>query len=233
MQSDELATAFVRRVFDEIFGTLAEAAWVDTKVTEFFHPDFEQNIDGKTFDRTAFTSITKTQKARLATPPVFTFKKMIATEPQEGRIHVTSVNSVSAKLKSGDSMLQHVVALIDLEVLSGTIISADEITRTETISAVMPATEIALGVARMIRDSAKAVSSRSVRDRPATGGRSAKHLRTESISSPTRSASRTDSDGSSSTAVTSPPTRLPGHVLRRSGVSDLLSAMRSSEELGT
>ena len=223
MQSDELATAFVRRVFDEIFGTLAEAAWVDTKVTEFFHPDFEQNIDGKTFDRTAFTSITKTQKARLATPPVFTFKKMIATEPQEGRIHVTSVHSVSAKLKSGDSMLQHVVALIDLEVLSGTIISADEITRTETISAVMPATEIALGVARMIRDSAKAVSSRSVRvkDRELWAP-SAKHLRTES---PTRSVSRTEPDGSSSTAVTPPPTQLPGHVLRRSGVSDLLSEL--------
>ena len=153
MQKEELAIAFVRRVFDETFGTLAEAAWVDIKVDEFFHPEFEQNIDGKTFDRTAFTSITKTQKARLATPPVFTFKKMIATEPQEGRIHVTSVHSVSAKLKSGDSMLQHVVALIELDVLSGTIISADEITRTETISVVLPATEIALGVARMIRDS--------------------------------------------------------------------------------
>ena len=221
-----MATAFVRRVFDEIFGTLAEAAWVDTKVTEFFHPDFEQNIDGKTFDRTAFTSITKTQKARLATPPVFTFKKMIATEPQEGRIHVTSVHSVSAKLKSGDSMLQHVVALIDLEVLSGTIISADEITRTETITSVLPATEIALGVTRMIRESkAKAVSSRSVRVK--LWKPSAKHLRTES---PTRSVSRTEPDGSSSTAVTPPPTQLPstqlpGHVLRRSGVSDLLSEL--------
>ena len=225
MQSDELATAFVRRVFDEIFGTLAEAAWVDTKVTEFFHPDFEQNIDGKTFDRTAFTSITKTQKARLATPPVFTFKKMIATEPQEGRIHVTSVHSVSAKLKSGDSMLQHVVALIELDLLSGTIISADEITRTETISAVLPATEIALGVARMIRDSS--VSRRSVRVNEQLWAPSAKHLRTES---PTRSVSRTEPDGSSSTAVTPPPTQLPstqlpGHVLRRSGVSDLLSEL--------
>jgi hypothetical protein len=223
MQPEELATAFVRRVFDETFGTLAEAAWVDIKVDEFFHPEFEQNIDGKTFDRTAFTSITKTQKARLATPPVFTFKKMIATEPQEGRIHVTSVHSVSAKLKSGDSMLQHVVALIELDVLSGTIISADEITRTETISAVLPATEIALGVARMIRDSSsKAVSRRSVRVNEQLWAPSAKHLRTES---PTRSVSRTEPDGSSSTAVTPPPTQLPGHVLRRSGVSDLLSEL--------
>lgn len=224
MQKEELATTFVRRVIDETFGTLAEAAWVDIKVTEFFHPEFEQNIDGKTFDRTAFTSITKTQKARLATPPVFTFKKMIATEPQEGRIHVTSVHSVSAKLKSGDSMLQQVVALIELDVLSGTIISADEITRTETISSVLPATEIALGVTRMIRESkAKAVSSRSVRvkDRELWAP-SAKHLRTES---PTRSVSRTEPDGSSSTAVTPPPTQLPGHVLRRSGVSDLLSEL--------
>jgi hypothetical protein len=228
MQPEELATAFVRRVFDETFGTLAEAAWVDIKVSEFFHPEFEQNIDGKTFDRTAFTSITKTQKARLATPPVFTFKKMIATEPQEGRIHVTSVHSVSAKLKSGDSMLQHVVALIELDVLSGTIISADEITRTETISAVLPATGIALGVARMIRDSSsKAVSRRSVRVNEQLWAPSAKHLRTES---PTRSVSRTEPDGSSSTAVTPPPTQLPptqlpGHVLRRSGVSDLLSEL--------
>ena len=223
MQPEELATAFVRRVFDETFGTLAEAAWVDIKVPEFFHPEFEQNIDGKTFDRTAFTSITKTQKARLATPPVFTFKKMIATEPQEGRIHVTSVHSVAAKLKSGDSMLQHVVALIELDVLSGTIISADEITRTETISAVLPATGIALGVARMIRDSSsKAVSRRSVRVNEQLWAPSAKHLRTES---PTRSVSRTEPDGSSSTAVTPPPTQLPGHVLRRSGVSDLLSEL--------
>ena len=162
MQANELPTTFVRRCFAEVMAPLElSTSTFERKIGTFFHADYQQCVDDQTFDRDSFASLTKVQKTRLATPPVFNFKKLVATEPQDGLIHVTSVHSVSARLKNGDSMLQKVVALIDIDVATGTIIGCDENTRMETSSSVIAPSQAALAVAQLIRTAGAAAAANS------------------------------------------------------------------------
>lgn len=130
MQPDEDPSDFLRRVFRDVLCDLSPKAF--DRVPLMFHPTFRQHVDGDVLDRAAFMRLMSAQKARLATPPTFTWLKLVATEPRDGRIHVTSVHTMQARLKNGAIMDQRVIALVEIDVASGMLIHCDELTRMES-----------------------------------------------------------------------------------------------------
>jgi len=129
LRSSGEATRYIRRVFGEVLATLSPHSIA--RARELFHPDFKLCADEKVLDRESFLAMMRAQQAALATPPRFRWKNLVATEPQpNGCIHVTSVHSVVATLKSdGSTMHQKVMALIQIDAESGKILKCDEITR--------------------------------------------------------------------------------------------------------
>jgi hypothetical protein len=97
MQSHESATAFVKRVFQEVICDLSPRSF--DAIPRYFHPSFVQEVDQRVLNRDGFTELMRQHKPMMATPPVFTWKKLVATEPDDGRIHVTSVHHVSAMVR--------------------------------------------------------------------------------------------------------------------------------------
>ena len=108
----DAATAHIKRIFNDIFCDLSSP---DERAYDILDDNFEQHSDGKVIDRNAFVSLMQVQKARLASTPRFTWSELVATAPREGRVHVTSVHSVSLHLRDGTRLLQKVVALIQLD----------------------------------------------------------------------------------------------------------------------
>lgn len=139
LERGEDPTKFVRRFFADVMSDLSADAL--NRAEAYIHPTFTQFVDGDTIQRERFIRLMRAQKARLETPPHFVWKNLVATAPNaSGRVHVTSVHSVSATLRSGASMLQHAVALIEIDVSTGTIIQCDELTRIEPNVAMRQAT---------------------------------------------------------------------------------------------
>jgi len=130
MLPGEDAATFLRRVFVEVIADQSPSSF--DLVKQCFHPDYKQHVDDKVLDREAFIGLMRVQKTQILTPPRFTWKKLVATEPRNGRIHVTSVHNVSLRLRGGSVAHQKVVALIEIDVASGTIIQCDELTRMDS-----------------------------------------------------------------------------------------------------
>lgn len=173
----------------------------------------------------------RVQKTQLATPPRFVWKKLVATPSCNGRVHVTSVHHVSARLLDGSNMHQKVVALIEIDEVSGTIIQCDELTRMGAHAAAEVALPFETGFMppTAVRETGfmpppAAMASNGRRggaDRPRTSDPPSKHARSEPSSLAEQVASCAGESG-----VGSP--RACGIALQRSGVSDLLGDMCSS-----
>lgn len=222
MLPSEKATDFVRRVLVDVLQDL-EPTSLERNISRYFHPKYTQSIDQQHLNRDAFVSLTRAQKARLAEPPVFTFDRLVATEPQGGRIHVTSVHSVAIKLKNGDNLLQRVFALIDVDCETGMLISCDESTHMEGVPATVPPADAVLMVANLIRAASgqRAVSVRGIDDRPAAFLPNAKQPRSNSADSPGHLNNEVQMASTTASTV-----KLGGLELRRSGVSDLLASSK-------
>lgn len=129
MLAGEDPEVYVRRAFTEVLSPLSQAS-LDA-VNVHFHPDFKQFADGAELGLEAFTKLLRVQKSRLATAPKFVWKNLVASQPRGGVIHVTSVHTATARLKTGAALRQQVVALIQIDVATGKIIQCDELTRME------------------------------------------------------------------------------------------------------
>ena len=226
LQPDENPTIFVRRFFADVMADLSSQAI--ERAEAYFHPAFTQFVDGDTIRREQFLKLMVAQKKRLATPPHFVWKNLVSTEASSsGRVHVTSVHSVSAVLRSGASMLQHVVALIEIDVASGTIIQCDELTRMEPSMAVATRKTLSpLETGSLDSGSAGAPAAsapsmpvrRTQLDRPKSAARRPKLARLQQPmppESPSPMEPHSVADG----------VRLSGLPLTRTGVSDLIGGM--------
>lgn len=130
MQAGEEPCAYLKRAFFEVLGSLGPTSL--DRVPIHFHRDFQQYADGEILDLQAFTTLLSAQKARLAQAPRFSWKQLVATtSPDNGRHHITSIHDVVARLKSGHVIRQHVMALVQVDAHTGTIIQCDELTRME------------------------------------------------------------------------------------------------------
>ena len=136
LSDPDIATAFVRRVFSEIFTDLSPSSFA--RAREVLNERFVQHSDGRVIDRQTFLNLMQSNKARLASQPRFTWSDLVATGPREGLVHVTSVHSVALHLRDGSRLNQKVVALIQIDVESGTILRCDELTRVESSRDRMP-----------------------------------------------------------------------------------------------
>ena len=216
MEAGEAASDFVRRVFRQVYSDLSMTS-VDHLYTAF-HPSYTQSVDGAELDLAGFVRLVQMQKSRLSTAPDFRWQKLVATAALDGRIHVTSLHTVSANLLTGASMCQKVMALIELDVATGTIIRCDELTqRVENEATAHPA---ASGVA---------AASHRTRERPPQALPPSKHARP-----PPPLDTEQDSFGSSPMLPIETASELPqlsstlricGVPLKRSGISDLLADM--------
>lgn len=130
LQPGENVCLFLKRVFAEVISDLSPKSMERALV--LFHPSYVQSADGEVLDRARFLRLLRVQKSRLASSPKFVWKKLVSTAPLNGRVYVTSVHKVQARLKTGSEMLQHVVALIEIDEVTGTVIRCDEQTRMET-----------------------------------------------------------------------------------------------------
>ena len=230
MQRGEDPLVFLKRVFAEVISDLSDSSYERAK--ELFHPSYEQTVDDKHLDRDGFIKLMRVQKSLLAESPSFEWKKLVATKPRNGRIHVTSVHNVSARLQDNSSMQQRVVALIEIDVATGTIIQCDELTRMDSEAEL---------VAPGASPPESAAAAPRCGPRPAPADRVAKHARS---SRPTvKPSSRLAADPfftMQAPFTTGPPSRptrragrravtaaepIVGVALRHSGVSDLLGDM--------
>lgn len=220
MQLDESPTCFVRRVFREVVCDLSAESF--ERVPELFHPDFVQRVDSKELNRESFVNWLRVQKSRLDSKPEITWKKLVATAPIEGRVHVTSVHAVSVKLRNGETMLQQVMAMLEIDLASGMLIECDELTRTEPVpqpqtsrNAPQPQTHSQTARAAVDLFHAAVLGSTATKltmDRPVHEMPNAKQAKLE----PSRI--------SHARPASTPPDRMPGVALKRTGVSDLLAS---------
>jgi len=211
MQPGEDARDYLRRVFRDCLCDLSPKSF--DRVPQMFHPTYRQHVDGDVLDRDAFMRLMSAQKSRLAMPPTFTWLKLVATEPQNGRIHVTSVHTVQARLKNGAIINQRVLALVEIDVASGTIIHCEELTRMESEPKPVSPT----------------IGPRTT-DRPVAAAPLAKIPRSASSSARERPEPRSASSSARERPEVEPMAADGGRVLegvklRRTGVSDLLSDM--------
>ena len=129
MQADEPPCKFIRRLFNDCFADTSPAS--NERAAEFFHANYVHYADGTILNKAKFLRAMRAQKARLSSPPNFVWKKVVAAPPDAGRISVTTVHSVAARLRDGQSMLQHVVALIEIDEATGQVVECNELTRLE------------------------------------------------------------------------------------------------------
>ena len=207
MEAGEAATDFVRRVFRQVYSDLSMTS-IDHVYTAF-HPSYTQSVDGGALqDLAGFVRLVQMQKSRLSTAPEFRWMKLVSTAALDGRIHVTSFHTVSANLLSGASICQKVMALIEIDVVTGTIIRCDELT--QRVENEPPDSLPAAG-------SLAGVSHRT-RERPPQALPPSKHARqTLPLALPIETASELPQLSS--------PLRICGVPLKRSGISDLLADM--------
>lgn len=197
----------MKRVFASVISDLSPAS-LET-ASKLFHPSYTQHVDGESLDREKFITMMRSQKSKLASPPIFVWKRLVATAPLDGRIHVTSVHSTSARLRTGTSMLQHVMALIEIDVESGTIIACDELTRMEQ------------GMDSQPRTAMPVFEAGSNLEQPAGGSsRRPSMERPRALAPPAKISKSSWSDLDDSSAM-----RLRGVPLTRTGISGLLADM--------
>jgi len=135
MQAGEEPCAYLKRAFFEVLGSLEPASL--ELVELHFHPHFRQFADGEELDLQAFTNLLRLQKSRLVQAPRFVWKQLVsACSPNDSRIHITSIHTATARLKTGLMIRQQVMALVQVDTATGTIIQCDELTRMEDPRAV-------------------------------------------------------------------------------------------------
>ena len=223
LQPGENVCLFLKRVFAEVISDLSPKSMERALV--LFHPTYVQSADGEVLDRARFMRLLRVQKSRLASSPKFVWKKLVATVPNNGHVYVTSVHKVSARLKTGSDMLQHVVALIDIDECTGQIIRCDEQTRMETDYNPRP-NKFGAGAFEGSgwRRPSVVYERRSSKDRPTFTAPPAKQARSspEPVTVPPSAdddmSPTAPSDTSDAYAV-----RLQGIPLKRASKSDLLS----------
>jgi hypothetical protein len=134
MQPGEAPEDYVCRVIAATITAPPDAdAALASRVRTLFHPAYEQHSDGQTFGRDRFTSLLRSQRAKLAAPPAVSWSALIATEPHDGTVHVTSVHDVAMELRDGTRLLKQVFALIRIDLATGTIVHCDEVSRMQSV----------------------------------------------------------------------------------------------------
>ena len=233
LQPNEKPTDFVTRVFNEVICDLSSSSF--DAIPRFFHPSFIQHVDDKVLSRDDFVVMMRTSKRLLAAPPVFTWKKLIATEPCDGRIHVTSVHSVAVSLASGSRVFQKVVAALEIDVATGTLIHCDEVTRIVNEPAAVPARE-EFGANSVGRAETPAADREAQTSRPASRLPSDRPSGDEPVAKLARPSTPPSVDGGHLAAAGDSPRGTPprqgsldGVALKRTGVSDMLGATALGE----
>lgn len=127
MQASESPPAYLKRCFAEVFEDLSPFSSIAAR--QHFHPSFLHEADHAALDLNAFLLMLQRQKARLKEPPRFAYKSVVATEPCDGRVHVTSVHHTSLALRDGSAVHQKVIALVQIDLKSGQIVHCEELTR--------------------------------------------------------------------------------------------------------
>jgi hypothetical protein len=124
------AAEHVRRAFSSMFEAFDTAAAVEAAHL-FLAPSYVGRHDGRALDLDAFVKVLSATLRRLSVPARITWKSMVPSPVDRGRVHVTSVHDVVLTFATS-VVVQSVISLIEVDASTWRIVGCEELTRIQS-----------------------------------------------------------------------------------------------------